>query len=69
MTPRERLAATIATIAVVFGLVACGTAKPPPVKPVRLPPSVKQACPQALHAKGAMGECTPPQVPRAKAAK
>lgn len=53
----KRLAAVIVAL-VVLPFAACG-GKPHP-KPVKLPPSVTNACPQALHAKGAMGECTPP---------
>jgi hypothetical protein len=56
----KRLAAVIAAPLAAVLMAACGS-KPRP-KPVKLPPSVVHACPQALNDKGAMGECTPPQV-------
>jgi predicted small lipoprotein YifL len=54
----RRLAAPCAALlAAVLLLAACGS-KPKP-KPVKLPPSVVHACPDATHGKGAMGECAP----------
>jgi hypothetical protein len=53
----SRLAALCAALLAAVLLAACGS-KPKP-KPVKLPPSVTHACPDATHGKGAMGECAP----------
>lgn len=58
----HRFAAFLVVLAAAVLLTACGSHSPPKTK--TLPPSVKQACPEALNGQGAMGECLPakPQV-------
>lgn len=56
----RRVAAFLAALLALACLAACGSASKHPVKTVVLPPSVKHACPEALHGQGAMGECAPP---------
>lgn len=55
----NRILAAVAVVIAAVLLAACGSPNHPAQTVKKLPPSVKQACPEALQGQGTMGECLP----------